>query len=144
MWLCSWTASQVFARAARSARWRLLWGIAEGITSWSTYRRLHGKQGATERNGFRARRKSFLERVVCRGCRNGCGGGALSPARAGDIPDDCAWSGPLGAVGDGYGVEFFRCAREHSVESTRHNAADAGGVVCDGAYMFRIRCTGGA
>src|SRR5260370_25146191 len=129
MWLCSWTASQVFARAARSARWRLLWGIAEGITSWSTYRRLDGKQGATERNRFRARRKSFLERVVCRGGRNGCGGGALSPARAGDTADGFAWSAPRSSGLDRHGVGFFRCAREHSVESTRHKAAAAAGVV---------------
>ena len=29
------------------------------------------------------------------------------------------------------------------LESARHNAADVGGVVCGGASMFRIRCTGG-
>src|SRR6266481_6213292 len=133
MWSCSWIARQVYARAGRSAKWQLLWDIAKGIMSWSTYRRLHGKQGARGRNGSRARRKSFLERVVSRGCRNGCGGGALSPSWVGEIADGFAWGEPRGAGGIGHGVGILRCAREHTIESAGHNAAGAFGVVCDSA-----------
>src|SRR5258708_5688059 len=119
MWSCSWIARRVYARAGRSAKWQLLLDIAKGITSWSTYRRLHGKQDGRERNGSRARRKSFLERVVSRSCRNGCGGGALSPSWVGDIADGFAWDEPRGAGGAGHGVGFFGCARQRAVESGR-------------------------
>src|SRR6266481_2763776 len=143
MWSCSWIARQVYARAGRSAKWQLLWDTAKGITSWSTCRRLYGKQDGTERNGFRAPRESIFERLVCRGCCHGCGGCALSPSWIGDIADGFAWGEPRGAGGDGHGVGFLRCAREHTIESAGHNAADAFGVVCDSAAKFRIRCTGG-
>ena len=85
--------------------------------------------------------RAFFRACCLSCCRNGCGGGALSPSRAGDTADGFAWSGPRGA--GGYGVGFFGCAREHAARSAKHNAADVGGVVCDGASMFRIRCTGG-
>jgi type IV secretory pathway VirB2 component (pilin) len=121
----------------------LLWDIAKGITSWSTCRRLHGKQGARERNGFRARRKAFLERVVGRGSPNGFGGGSLFPSWVGYIADGLAWSRPLGAGGDGYGVGFLGRDPVHAAESAGHNAAGPFGVVCDSAFMFRICCIGG-
>ena len=38
---------------------------------------------------------------------------------------------------------FFGGAREHIVESARHIEVDCGGVVCDGTFMFRVRCTAG-
>src|SRR3977135_3574554 len=50
MWLCSWTASQVFAQAAKSARWRLSWDTGMGITSWNTYRRF--QENVTHQTGM--------------------------------------------------------------------------------------------
>jgi hypothetical protein len=48
------------------------------------------KQRATLRKRFRARRNYFFERVICRGCRNGCRGSALSRSWAVDISDGFA------------------------------------------------------
>jgi hypothetical protein len=78
---------------------------------------------------------TIFERVVCRGCR----GSALSRSWAVDIPDGFAWVGSVSPI---VMVGFFGCSREHAVESAGQTAAGAGGVVCDGTPMFRIRCSG--
>ena len=72
-----------------------------------------------------------------------CCGGALSRSWSGNIADEFAWCVPRGAGGPRHDGGFFGCAREHAVRSARHIAADVDGVVCDGTFMFRFRCTGG-
>src|SRR3979490_2731922 len=107
MWLCSWTASQVFAQAAKSARWRLSWDTGMGITSWNTYRRFHGKRRSTESKGIAARRHTAFGRLVCPGWLRDSSGGALPPSWAGNTADGFAWVGASGAGRVRYDVGFF-------------------------------------